>query len=183
MHSGARCCFQVQPALHSALLRYGELPSGRETETVAPVATPVVVDAETLAVEVADADTETNRDEARGADVRGAEEVDVPHRLVRRDTPHRLGRVRHQLETGEQGLLLLPVLAVGAGNRFLAERDPPHLGLVVANERLLLLRVPAAGLRVEVGGVEVADVEERQRAVRTGQQDEVVVPQPLEVFA
>ncbi len=165
----------------SLLFSGSELPGGRHTEDAAPAA--IGVDAEPALVEVADEDTVAARAERGGSDVHGTEQEDVPDRLVRRHAPDCLGSVRDELETGQQGLLLAPVLAEGAGNRFLAEGDPPSFRLVVPRERLLVLGVPATRLRVEVGGVEVADVEERQRTVRTRHQDEVVVPEPLEVFA
>ena len=137
-----------------------------------------MADVQTPGNEAAHDDTDTARVETRRVDVDAREQTDIPDRLVRGDAPDEFGRVRRNLVVREQSLLFGPVLRGRFGNCLLAKHDPPSISLVVPSERLL--RVPAAFLRVEVVGPEVADFEHRHGPVGARDDHVAVVAAPFE---
>lgn len=142
------------------------------------------VDEEAAPDEEADAHATAERAHTRRAHVERRKQVDAPDGLVGRHAPDLLGGVGHHLEAGEHPLLLAPRLVRRAArHRLLAEDQPPAGRLVVTGERLAVGRVPAALLGVEVAALELADVEERGRAGRAGDDHEAVVAAPLEHLA
>ena len=143
------------------------------------VGAPKVVDVETVAVEIADEDAIAVRVARRGADVDVLEQIDATHRLIGRDRPDCFGGVRHVFDLGDQRLLVGESLVERARHRILADHEPAGLDFVVARELLVVFSVPAILLRVEVGGVEIADVQKRHTRGRAGDQHHVV----LENFA
>ncbi len=133
-----------------------------------------------MSAEVTDVDAATARVQTRRADVDARQQIDVPDRLVRSETPGDLGDVGHHLLVGEKRPLFVPVLRGGLGDRLFAEHEPPGLDLVVLGE--CLLRVPAAVLRVEMVLLHGANVEKGHRTVGTGDEHVAVVAAPLQHF-
>ena len=142
---------------------------------------PVVADVETLGAEAADVDAIADRVKIGTPDVDILKEPDAADLEVDRDEPAHFGRARDALDTGEELVLLAPVLAGRLRHWILADHEPARAGLVLARE--LLLGIPAARLRVEEAAVEHADVEEVDRIGRR-RDDGVVIflAPPQDVF-
>ncbi len=138
-----------------------QLPGRDDAQMRNAVGAPKVVDVETVAVEIADEDAIAVRVARRGADVDVLEQIDATHRLIGRDRPDCFGGVRHVFDLGDQRLLVGESLVERARHRILADHEPAGLDFVVARELLVVFSVPAILLRVEVGGVEIADVQKR----------------------
>lgn len=156
------------------------LPRGGDPHTVATATIAPEADVETVPAEVADDHAVPVRIDARGADIDRRQEVDVPDRLVCRESPDHFCGVGHHLEIGEKLLLLAPRLGRRVRHDAFAEHVPAACHLVVASESFALFGVPAALLAVEVAPLEFADVKERHLTGRARHEVVVVAAQPLE---
>lgn len=129
-------------------------------ETVVPIA----VDVEPDGSEAADADTETARGETGCPNVNAFEESNTTNLEIGRDEPTHLGGVRHALDVGQKLVLLVPRLAGRVRNRRLLDQEPAEGRLVLADG--LLIGIPPTRLRVEVGGLDIPNVERGHRCGR-----------------
>jgi len=154
------------------------LPGSRQPDVVVAAVAPIVADAEPVGIEVADVDTVTARVETGRPNVNAFEESDTTNLEIGRDEPAHLGGVRHLLECREKLVLLVPRLAGRVRNRRLLDQEPPEGRLVLAGE--LLIGIPTAGLRVEVGGLDLPNVERGARLRRCRHDGITVVLAPLE---
>ena len=154
------------------------LPGRRNADAVDPNVVAPAADVETPGIEAADAHTATVREERGRTNVDVLEESDATNLEVGRDEPAHLCGVRHALECGQELALLLPRLARRVQNRRLLDGEPSERRLVLAGE--LLIRVPATGLAVEVGGLDLPNVEHRHRGGRCRHHGVTVILAPLE---
>ncbi len=144
------------------------------------VVAPAVADAETPVVEAADVDAAADRVERRRTHVDVREQVNAPDGLVHSESPDDFGSVRHALELREKFLLFVPGLLGRVGDRLLAKHKPFRLDLVFPGKLLLVFCVPALALRVEVRGLESADLDKRHRFRGSCHEHVAVVATPLE---
>mgnify|MGYP007089694744 CR=1 FL=1 len=154
------------------------LPGSRQPEAVVAVVIPVDVDEEPVGIEEADEDTVTVRDETGSPNVDAFEESDTTNLKIGRDEPTHLGGVRHLLERGQKLALLVPRLAGRVLDGCLLDQEPPEGRLVLASE--LLVGIPSTRLRVEVGELDLPNVECGHRCGWCGHDGVTVVLAPLE---
>lgn len=155
-----------------------KLPASRQTQIAVAVADPVAADVQTLGIEAADADVVTARVETRRADVDVLEESDTTNLKIGRDKPAHLGGVRHLLERGQKLVLIVPVFAGRVRHGRLLDGEPSERRLVFVGE--LLVGIPPTRLRVEVGGLDLPNIERGHHRRRYGHDGVTVVLEPLE---
>ena len=154
------------------------LPGSRQPDAVVAAVTPIAADDEPVGSEVADVDTVPARVETGRPNVNAFEEPDTTDLEIGRDEPTHLGGVRHLLERGEKLVLLVPRLAGRVRNRRLLDQEPAEGRLVLAGE--LLVGIPPTRLRVEVGGLDLPNVERGHRRGRRRHDGVAVFLAPLE---
>lgn len=154
------------------------LPGSRQPDAVEAAVAPIAVDVEAAGIEAADVDTVTARVETGSPNVNAFKESDTTNLKIGRDEPAHLGGVRHLLECGEKLVLLVPVFAGRVRNRRLLDQEPAEGRLVLAGE--LLIGIPSTRLRVEVGGLDLPNVERGHRCGRCRHDCVTVVLAPLE---
>ncbi len=119
---------------------------------------PIVVDAEPIGIEVADVDAATARVETGRPNVDAFEESDTTDLEIGRDEPAHLSSVWHLLECGQKFVLLVPGLPGRVGDWRLLDGEPSERRFVFASE--LLVGIPTTRFRVEVGGLDLPNVEQ-----------------------
>lgn len=155
-----------------------ELPATGQTQIAVAAAVLVVVDVQTPGNEDAHVDAVTARADTGSPNVNAFEESDTTNLEIGRDEPAHLGGVRHLLECGEKLVLLVPVFAGRVRNRRLLDEEPAEGRLVLAGE--LQIGIPSTSLRVEVGGLNLPNVERGHRCGRCRHDGVTVVLAPLE---
>ena len=133
---------------------------------------------ETIGIEVADGNTVTARVETGRPNVNALEESDTTDLEIGRNEPAHLGGVGHRFECGQKLVLLVPVFAGRTYDWRLLDGEPSERRFVFARE--LLLSIPATCLRVEVGRLDLPNVEQGHRCGRCGDEGIIVGSTPLE---